>query len=102
MTQRSGDMFLGVPWNISAYSLLTHMFAHLCDLEVNELSHLIVDSHIYLNHIDQVKEQILRTPQKLPTVRIKRKISCIDDFKFKDFELSDYKHLAPISAPMAI
>lgn len=100
--QRSADMFLGVPFNISSYSLLTIMVAHVCGLYPKEFVHTFGDLHIYKNHVEQVKEQLTRVPLALPTMRIRRKVSDIDDFKYDDFELLDYKHLDAIKAPIAV
>lgn len=102
MYQRSADFFLGVPFNIASYSLLTHMLAQVCDLEVGEFIHTFGDAHIYLNHIDAVKEQLKREPYPLPTLKINKTIKDIDKFKMEDFELIDYKHHPAIKAPMAV
>lgn len=102
MYQRSADFFLGVPFNIASYSLLTHMIAQVCDLEVGEFIHTFGDSHIYLNHIEAVKEQLQREPYDLPTLKINKKVKNIDDFKMEDFELINYKHHATIKAAMAV
>ena len=88
--QRSCDMFLGVPFNIASYSLLTMMIAHVCGFELGEFVHTLGDTHIYHNHFDQVKLQLSRTPRALPKMLIKRKVESIDDFKYEDFELIDY------------
>jgi thymidylate synthase len=88
--QRSGDVFLGVPFNIASYSLLTHMIAHVTGLEVGEFVHTIGDAHIYTNHIEQVKTQLQREPRPLPTLNIKRQVSDIDGFTFDDFEIIGY------------
>lgn len=99
---RSNDLFLGLPFNIASYALLTHMMAHVTGLNVGELIITIGDAHIYSNHIDQVKEQISRTPFQLPTLDIKRRVESIDDFKMEDFELIGYQSHPTISAPMAV
>lgn len=88
--QRSGDLFLGVPFNIASYSLLTHMLAQICNLKVGEFIHTIGDAHIYSNHIEQVKEQLTRTPKPLPKIKLNKNIESIEDFIFDDIELIDY------------
>ena len=88
--QRSADIFLGVPFNIASYALLTHMIAHVCNLEVGDFVHTFGDAHIYNNHIDQINLQLSREPKKLPTLKIKRKVESIFDFKFEDFEIINY------------
>jgi thymidylate synthase len=102
MYQRSCDMFLGVPFNIASYSLLTHMIAQVCDLEVGEFIHTLGDAHIYLNHIDQVKEQLTREPLPLPQLWINPAIKDINNFTMQDFKLEGYKSLATIKADMAV
>ena len=88
--QRSADIFLGVPFNIASYSLFTHMIAHVCNLDVGDFIHTFGDAHIYTNHFDQLKLQTSREPRKLPSLKIKRKVDNIFDFKFDDFEITDY------------
>ena len=88
--QRSADIFLGVPFNIASYALLTHMISHVCNLEVGDFVHTFGDAHIYNNHIDQINLQLSREPRKLPTLKIKRKVESIFDFKFEDFEIINY------------
>ncbi len=102
MYQRSADFFLGVPFNIASYSLLVHMLAQVCDLEVGEFVHTFGDAHIYLNHIDAVKEQLAREPYDLPTLKINKDVKNINEFKMEDFELLNYKHHPTIAAPMAV
>ena len=89
--QRSADIFLGLPFNIASYSLLTMMIAQVCDLEPGEFVHTLGDAHIYNNHIEQVKLQLTRTPYPLPEMKINPEIKNIFDFKYEDFELINYK-----------
>ncbi|MDK1004040.1 thymidylate synthase [Bacillus subtilis] len=100
--QRSGDVFLGIPFNIASYSLLTHMIAHVTDLEVGEFVHTIGDAHIYTNHIDQIKTQLTREQRSLPELRIKRKVTNIDDFKFDDFEIIGYDPHPKLTGKVAV
>lgn len=102
MYQRSADMFLGVPFNIASYSLLTHMIAQVCELNVGEFIHSIGDAHIYLNHIEQVKEQLSREPKELPTLSLNPQINKIGDFKFEDIGLNNYKSYGTIKAPLSV
>ncbi|QLE78551.1 thymidylate synthase [Francisella sp. Scap27] len=102
LTQRSADAFLGVPFNIASYSLLTHMIAQQCDLDVGEFIWSGGDCHIYNNHTDQVNEQLTRNPLKLPTLKIKRKAKNIFDYKFDDFEFENYDHHPAIKAKISI
>lgn len=102
MYQRSADFFLGVPFNIASYALLTHMIAQVCDLKVHEFIHTVGDAHIYLNHIDQVNEQLSRTLYSLPTLWINNSIKDIDSFTMDDFRLIDYRYHPSIKAPMAV
>ena len=88
--QRSADIFLGVPFNIASYSLFTHMVAHVCKLKVGDFIHTFGDAHIYKNHFDQVKLQLSRKPNKLPSLKIKRNVNDIFDFKYDDFEILNY------------
>ncbi|SFP50719.1 thymidylate synthase [Salibacterium halotolerans] len=88
--QRSADMFLGVPFNIASYALLTKMIAQVCGLQAYEFVHTFGDAHIYLNHLDQVKQQLERTPRSLPEMKINPEIDSIFDFSIDDFELQDY------------
>ena len=100
--QRSADLFLGVPFNIASYSLLTHMIAHICNLEVGDFVHTIGDAHIYHNHFKQVEEMLSRNPLPLPKLIIKRKVDSIYDFKYEDFEICGYESHSTIKAPVAI
>jgi len=100
--QRSADIFLGVPFNISSYALLTQMIAQVCDLECGDFVHTLGDAHIYLNHLDQINEQLTRTPKKLPIIEINPKIKNIFDYKYDDFKLIDYNPDPLIKAPVAV
>jgi len=102
MYQRSCDLFLGVPFNIASYSLLTHMIAQVCDLDVGEFVHVLGDAHIYLNHVEQVKEQLQREPLPAPTLKLNPAVRDIDNFTMSDIELEGYQHHAPIKAEMAV
>lgn len=100
--QRSGDVFLGVPFNIASYALLTCMLAHTCGLEPGEFVHTFGDVHIYLNLVDQVHEQLARTPRALPKLVIKRKVNSIVDFKKEDFELEGYDPYPAIKGKVSV
>ncbi len=100
--QRSVDTFLGLPFNIASYALLTHMIAQQCDLEVGELIFTGGDVHLYMNHIEQAKLQLTREPRPLPKLVIKRKPSSIFDYQFDDFEIVDYDPHPHIKAPVAV
>ncbi|WP_417820037.1 thymidylate synthase [Terasakiella sp.] len=100
--QRSADIFLGVPFNIASYALLTMMLAQVCDLEVGEFIHTFGDAHLYSNHMDQVELQLSRTPGPLPTMKMNPDVKDLFDFTFDDFELVDYNPQAHISAPVAV
>jgi thymidylate synthase len=100
--QRSADSFLGVPFNIASYALLTHMIAQQCDLEVGEFIWTGGDCHIYLNHLEQINEQLSREPLPLPKLEIKRKPDSIFDYEFEDFEIVGYESHKRISAPVAV
>ena len=99
--QRSADVFLGVPYNIASYALLTCMIASVTDLEVGEFVHSLGDTHIYLNHLDQVDEQLSREPHKLPKIEINKK-DILFDYNFEDFKLVNYNSHPFISAPIAV
>ena len=100
--QRSADIFLGVPFNIASYSLLTIMIAQVCDLKVGDFIHTFGDAHIYSNHFDQMKLQLTREPRKLPTLKVNKKIKSIFDFKFEDFVLEDYNPHPHIKGKVAV
>lgn len=100
--QRSADVFLGVPFNIASYALLTMMIAQVCDLKIGHFIHTLGDAHIYSNHYDQVKTQLKRNPYHLPTMKINPEIKDIDDFKMSDFELQNYEYHPIIKGDMAI
>ena len=100
--QRSADAFLGVPFNIASYSLLTHMIAHVTNLKVGEFVHTTGDTHIYLNHLKQVEKQLKRKPLKLPKLVLNKKIKNIEDFTYNDINLKNYIYHPSIKAKVAI
>ena len=100
--QRSADIFLGVPFNIASYALLTHMIAHVTGLKVGDFVHTLGDAHVYLNHLDQADLQLTRTPKALPQLVIKRDVKDIEGFRYEDFEITGYEPEAAISAPVAV
>jgi thymidylate synthase len=100
--QRSADIFLGVPFNIASYALLTMMLAQVCDLKLGDFIHTFGDAHLYSNHTEQVETQLAREPLPLPTMKINPNIKNIFDFTFEDFELLDYECHPGIRAPIAI
>uniref|UniRef100_A0AAR5PSM7 Thymidylate synthase n=1 Tax=Dendroctonus ponderosae TaxID=77166 RepID=A0AAR5PSM7_DENPD len=100
--QRSADMGLGVPFNIASYALLTYMIAHITNLQVGEFIHSLGDSHVYLNHVEPLKEQIQREPRPFPTLQIKRKVETIEDFTADDFEIVGYNPHPKLSMAMAV
>lgn len=100
--QRSADMGLGVPFNIASYALLTHMIAHVTGLKAGDFVHTTGDTHVYLNHIEPLKEQLERVPRRFPTLHFKRSIQSIDDFLFEDLEVRDYDPYPTIKMQMAV
>jgi len=100
--QRSADIFLGVPFNIASYALFTMMIAQVCNLELGDFVHTFGDAHLYLNHMEQVQEQLSREPLTLPTMAINPEVTSIFDFKFEDFELQNYQSHAHIKAPISV
>ena len=100
--QRSADIFLGVPFNIASYALLTHMIARICGLKPGEFVHVLGDAHLYSNHFDQAREQLSRAPGALPQLVIHRTPDSIDGFHFDDFEIIGYDAQPHIAAPIAV
>lgn len=100
--QRSGDVFLGVPFNIASYALLLHMVAQVCSLEVGEFVHTLGDAHLYMNHLEQADLQLSRTPRALPTLKIKHRGQSLFDFVYDDFEVAGYDPHPHIAAPVAV
>ncbi|MFA6610955.1 MAG: thymidylate synthase [Bacilli bacterium] len=100
--QRSADAFLGVPFNIASYALLTMMVAHVCNLELGDFVHTIGDAHIYLNHLDQVQLQLSRKPRALPKMKFLRQVTDINDFKYEDFWLEDYHPYPRIKGEVSV
>ena len=100
--QRSGDVFLGVPFNIASYALLTHMVAQVCDLQVGDFVHTLGDAHLYSNHVEQARTQLSRTPGSLPTLRLNPAVRSVFDFRFDDIAFEGYQPQAAIKAAVAI
>lgn len=100
--QRSADTFLGVPFNIASYALLTMMIAQVCDLGLGEFVHTFGDAHLYLNHLEQAKLQLSREPRELPTMWINPEVKSIFDFKYEDFKLENYHPHPTIKAPISV
>jgi thymidylate synthase len=100
--QRSGDVFLGVPFNIASYALLTHMVAHVTGLKPGEFIHTLGDAHLYANHVEQAREQLGREPLPLPRLAIKRDVGDILEFRYEDFEIVGYQSHPHIAAPVAV
>jgi len=100
--QRSADIFLGVPFNIASYALLTMMIAQVCRLKMGEFIHTFGDAHLYLNHLEQAREQLSREPRQLPAMQLNPAISNIFEFTYEDFALKDYHPYPAIAAPVAV
>ena len=100
--QRSADIFLGIPFNIASYALLTMMVAQVCDLRVGEFVHTLGDAHIYSNHFQQTKLQLSRSPRPLPKMIINPEVKSIFDFKYEDFQLKDYDPHPHIKGKVAV
>ena len=100
--QRSADIFLGVPFNIASYALLTHMVARVCSLEVGDFVHTLGDAHLYANHLEQARLQLTRTPMSLPSLRLNPGVRAIDAFRFDDITIDAYQSHPSIKAPIAV
>ena len=100
--QRSGDIFLGVPFNIASYALLTHMVAQVCDLEVGDFVHTLGDAHLYANHVEQARLQLSREPRPLPQLRLNPEVRSIFDFRYEDIAIEHYEPYPAIKAEVAV